>query len=583
MRVFEDGTGRGFHSLPSGYDREREYRVSLHYDANGSLALGIGEEEVNGDANVTFPSVRYGSEVEIRCLREGKEEGRYFLTFTRLPLIGLHSEGEIPDEPKIPGSFSFLSTVYEQYIEDLPMGIEVAGGTSQYYPKKSYRLELRKNDECLSGKKKRLLDLRKDDDWVLDASYRDTTFVRNLLSHDLFNAMRPYAYRAEGEERGQAALRGRLAEVVLNGAYNGLYVLQERVDRKMLDLEKIDVEEEGCDELWEEVDFSDFRNGSLLFKAVNHRANFEDKENLHAGYVQKYPSQEVDRWSVLDELVDFVANSSDENFSARVADRFDLENLADYWCLMIAARATDNMDKNYYLARNMEGKFFFVPWDMDATWGMIWTGGEQRTPASWMGSGNRLFERLMALPKIGFVDRVKARWRALRSTLLTTDAIVARFEAYREKAERGGAVERTFERYPDSGGDGSEERDRLRSSTYLREWIDARFAFADEQIEKIRGAAERIPVAIAGEDRVVAPGERVVLDGNASYDPEGTELTLRWTQVAGEEVRLTEEGNGSVSFTAPLTEERLRFELEATDGAGLRAVSSVTVLVREER
>ncbi|RME26541.1 MAG: hypothetical protein D6798_06485 [Deltaproteobacteria bacterium] len=50
--------------------------------------------------------------------------------------------------------------------------------------------------------------------------------------------------------------------------------------------------------------------------------------------------------------------------------------------------------------------------------------------------------------------------------------------------------------------------------------------------------ADDPPVALAGQPFLAYPGEHIVLDGSASYDPEGWDLTFQWTQVGGPEVTL---------------------------------------------
>ncbi len=69
-----------------------------------------------------------------------------------------------------------------------------------------------------------LLGLRSDDDWILDAAYRDTTFVRNLVSMGIWNDIRGFAFTDEnGNPRGQPALKGDLVEVIVNNEYYGIH------------------------------------------------------------------------------------------------------------------------------------------------------------------------------------------------------------------------------------------------------------------------------------------------------------------------------------------------------------------------
>ena len=583
-RLGDAQKGELLYSLPQGFESAADFRGEIQYRAEEGYELQIDGVPVHSGELFTFSGIQYGTLFRFDCVTEGKKSGALRLRFTNLPVIRLESNETIPDEPKVEGYFSLQSDQWHDYVDRQLMGIEMRGHTALRLPKKSYNVELRKDDECQSGKKLRLLGLRKDDDWIMDAAYRDTSFVRNLVSHDLFNAMRRYAHREGGEEKGQATIRGRLSEAYLNGDYRGIYIFQERVDRKLLDLKKIKVAKEGCRERWDEVNFDDPRNGSLLFKAVSTQADFSDKSNLHAGYVQKYPDAEkVPRWEVLDVLVDFVANSSDEVFIAEVADRFDLENLADYWILVMAARGTDNMRKNYYLARSGEGRFFLVPWDLDATWGIRWTGAKQEDPGDWFGAGrNRLFARLLAHPEIGFVTRVRQRWESLRQGELTVGALMDRFVRYKEEAERAGAAERTFSRWPGSGGEGSEDREELRDLSYLRNWIEGRMEYLDEEIAELPEAANLIPVADAGGWQVAEPGESVTLEGNTSYDPEGGSLRWRWRQREGEPVVLEHNQTASATFTAPEGPQRLVFELEVEDPEGNMARSRAVVWVKAE-
>ena len=74
------------------------------------------------------------------------------------------------------------------------MGIEFRGNTAQAYPKKPYGIKLGTADDWAVSLDIKLLDMRIDSDWILDAAYRDQTFARNIVSHDIFRSLRPAAY-----------------------------------------------------------------------------------------------------------------------------------------------------------------------------------------------------------------------------------------------------------------------------------------------------------------------------------------------------------------------------------------------------
>ena len=90
------------------------------------------------------------------------------------------------------------------------------------------------------------------------------------------------------------------------------------------------------------------------------------------------------------------------------------------------------------------------------------------------------------------------------------------------------------------------------------------------------------PVASAGADVAVDPGERVTLDGSGSSDPDGEALEYAWEQVSGTEVTLSgADAAATASFTAPTEPGSLAFRLTVTDPGGLGASDEVTVTVRD--
>lgn len=96
------------------------------------------------------------------------------------------------------------------------------------------------------------------------------------------------------------------------------------------------------------------------------------------------------------------------------------------------------------------------------------------------------------------------------------------------------------------------------------------------------------PIADAGDDQDAVAGDKVALDGTISVDPEGDDLTYRWTQTHGMNVTLSDPTAANPTFIAPnagVSGAELIFTLTVTDSEGLKSQDSckVTIAPVEEK
>jgi hypothetical protein len=91
------------------------------------------------------------------------------------------------------------------------------------------------------------------------------------------------------------------------------------------------------------------------------------------------------------------------------------------------------------------------------------------------------------------------------------------------------------------------------------------------------------PVADAGSDQAVNEGtDSVIMNGNASHDPDGDSITFSWTQIAGPTVTLSDSSSATPLFTAPevgSTGDLLTFELTVTDNDLLTSTDRVNIRI----
>ncbi|WP_394753624.1 CotH kinase family protein [Crenothrix sp.] len=433
-----------FVPLGKGFDKPANYDVKLSYKQVAGYTFVIKGKSIKNGSRFRLNGIKYGAKIPLQRYRNGRLLDTYTLLFTNLPVLQL-TAAKIVDETKSPGTFRLLSGQFKQDTGVHKMGIEFRGSElSQTLPKKSLDVEIAKATNWTKGDDIKLLDLNKDSDWILDCVHdADSSFHRNLVSHDIFRAIRPGAYRDKlGVAHGQASLRGHLTEVIKNGAYDGVYVLNEKPGRKMYDLKKISVPvDANGKQQWGKVNFKNLENGSVLYKAnIDEDTLFFESRSVKNNFVQVYPKpKDVKRFEPLVEFADFVAKANDKTFATGIAKRIDLDSVVDWWALVLVSHAEDNIRHNFMLAKSGSGKFYMLSWDHDGSFGVNWFAFEPNT--------NNLIRRLTKIPATGFNKKLKARWKKLRATEFRQAKMVSRFKGYIDESNKAGAKARNTARW----------------------------------------------------------------------------------------------------------------------------------------
>ena len=172
----------------------------------------------------------------------------YSQNFTStLPIVVINTNGQgIPDHYKLLAAMKIIhhpdksinTTTDVANIYNGNIGIETRGSSSQdLFPKKSFGFETRLIGE--EENEVNLFDWPKESDYILYASYNEKSFMNNVLTMKLSRDMGMYASRTQ------------YVDVVLNGEYQGIYVLMEKIKRAKgrVDIAKLDSADVSGDEL----------------------------------------------------------------------------------------------------------------------------------------------------------------------------------------------------------------------------------------------------------------------------------------------------------------------------------------------
>ncbi len=399
----------------------------------------------------------------------GTRTDTFSLLFTTLPVIHITSYQEIPDEPKVPSRMvmqycdpNSVTTAVQSFKSFA--GIEIRGGSAMRYDKKSYGLELWDN---VSGKdiSASLLGMSYQEDWILDAMYIDNLRMRNKISFELWKKMS----HAPSEDQRDYLVPGiecRMVELILNNRYQGIYNLNEKLDANLLQYKSDQYVNGGV--LYKGIEWAD---GSTLFESYNSEP---PDDYLWDGWEQVYPDHYY-AWNALAELRKLIVNAEDDEFESKIVSMIDLDNAVAYYLFINVIRAFDNAGKNMFLARYTDqSRFFFIPWDIDGSWG-IWWNGEKAGSEGMIE--NQLFLRLKETDAGNFNQLLESTWDQYRSTIFSKDSLFNPIIKYHTAMTSSGAIERENSRWEDISIDPQSEY------VFISEWIEARLHFLDEEFD----------------------------------------------------------------------------------------------------
>lgn len=232
------------------------------------------------------------------------------------------------------------------------------GNSSWGYDKKPYSIKL--------DSKASLLDIPKTKKYAVIPSYHDGSLMRNYITYKVFQGLVGIGYVPKCE----------FVDVYLNGEYNGIYILCERID---IEKSKIDIEEADADNL---------TGGYLIEKDVNGRVDFNDDLWFNCPYwanqakdyfVMKAPEPDDPELTsaMLEYLTDYVQRIHDCIIGENGEDYRDYVDTSSWIDFIIVEEIAKNIDGCMktscwmYKDRDDDHLYMTAPWDFDFAYGLV--------------------------------------------------------------------------------------------------------------------------------------------------------------------------------------------------------------------
>lgn len=458
--VFEDVIDHmALFTLPA--DSLETFSPTVEFNSYEEIAFN-GISLHHGEIN-DLGAVRINRTYEL-IASNGDQIDTFNMMFTTIPLLRILHHETIPLEPKIE---SWLQLQYGDkagnrsatILFESDAGIEYRGKTAYLNEKKAYGIELWKN-KLRVDQSAPLLGMAFGEDWILDAMYIDKLRMRNKFSFEVWNSMETLT-NDEQREGIQTGIRMEYVELFLNKRYYGLYCLGNKMDEKLIDLGHSQDKEGGV--MYKTYDWND---GSTTFTSY---LNDPTSVMQWDGWEQIYPDDRV-FWDPLSDLRILITQNDDELFKEKIGSQMDLENAANLYLFLNLILGWDNSGKNIYLARYSEqSKFFFLPWDLEASWGRTW---EMKDSNPYGIVSNGLYERLISTNAEGYKDSLSLMWNQYRKSIFQLDNLMEMVSGHYTLMEKNGVIQRENSRW-DLQIDLEEEY------LYITDWIEKRLEVLD--------------------------------------------------------------------------------------------------------
>lgn len=349
----------------------------------------------------------------------------------------------------------------------------VRGNVSSALAKKPYKISLKN----AAGEKDSAgwLGLREDDDWILNPLFTDSTRVREMTAYALWEKAAAFS------DVPQPSSRMRYVELFLDNAYQGIYGLQEPVDKKQLGLSEGD--------LLYKIDRWDREYPYLdLYEKSEQAGETVINTDRHYPCVEiRWPRSWDDTatWKPMQAFHMFSFRAQDPALLKEAGVSADPDSIVTLSLFCAMTHASDNNWKNTFLLsrRKEDGTYtlYRTIWDLNYVFGDVfvyrpedgYTVFAPETAREYKPCQDSTYD-YEAFRSAGLVEeeRLSGKWTAWRQGGIDADLVCSLARTNMDILEAGGALQREMDRWP-------QEEDPAQALAGMEEWIRRRFVFLD--------------------------------------------------------------------------------------------------------
>lgn len=408
------------------------------------------------------------------------------ITFTWLPVIEL--TGDDIGTEYIYGNV-IVNDPDSAYAEPMKAKLKWRGRATNTPDKHKRNYSIKFVNEDSTKLNRRLLGLRKDNHWHLEAGQMDMLRVRNRLNADLWLSMARRPWYADTLPNARNGSRGKIVEVIVNGEYKGIYNLSEPIDRKQLKLKKYDKQGSTLTfhgALWDSYMWT---RTVVMSEPAERKVGARQWDGFELDYPHWNETRQV-TWFALENAVRFAKRAdSDNTLLDSMGYYFDLPVMQDYYIFIVTIQAQDNESNNiFYACHDIRDntRLTMVPWDLAISLGQNYAPYVDKPemispechPSTWISH----IPMTIMMSQDQYYAQVVNRYRELRKTVLNTDSLVNHYRTAIDGLIETGAAAREENRWSGDSDIAGKTLDLASEMDYVEDWIRRRMVYLDENV-----------------------------------------------------------------------------------------------------
>lgn len=353
--------------------------------------------------------------------------------------------------------------------------IRIRGNSSRLFDKKGYFIRLVTGEE---NNNQPLLGMDAHSEWALHGPFLDKTLIRNYMCYNIAGQIMDYAPNV------------RFCEVLLDGEYQGVYVLTEIITAGKDEGERLNIRVNKKHDTFSGYLLRLDRPDENAMKDANTFTQYtlRTKEELKIMYpgtknLTEEMAREISKDFSAFEKALYSYDYSDSKYGYK--EFIDVENFADYFILNEISCNYDAGTLSTFMYKGIDGKFRLCVWDFNNAFDNY---PEQAEPKSGFQLQNGIWYNMLFRDE-DFVKEVIDRYRFLRKNVLSTEYLMNYIEDVTYYL--GPAIDRNFEKWGYSFEENllrpidRNPRSHYRARRQLEKFIEARLEWMDDNIESL--------------------------------------------------------------------------------------------------